>query len=352
MEILKVNNVIAGSKVKMFDISVKQDDDTILSNVIYIADIDNGNSIDRNKKSNTLCFAANVNGKEELVHNMYSSKDVFWKSAIYKTSKTARTDTTHDFQNIFQHQISSYLTNALEVDNTIYILGEKSNLGHMNISSDILSYVSCDNGIVIPNASEIQTVIYDKPYIVSCLENNIKPDPISSVLSTVSNIQYNTVYEIPGQVQNDYQSSNIAANTFKTKNQYDSTYNMAHDESTFLSNARDYVGIGKCGNQVFLKYYDNISYDKDTLTPESSLSGKNNFRHQHVETLGAVNRFANAAGHKTNLYSIAVKTDLLEDLKGNVLKTMRYEMQNTIRSIAEALAPAHTQLFKVYVNGD
>lgn len=97
MEILKVNNVIAGSKVKMFDISVKQDDDTILSNVIYIADIDNGNSIDRNKKSNTLCFAANVNGKEELVHNMYSSKDVFWKSAIYKTSKTTRTDTTHDF---------------------------------------------------------------------------------------------------------------------------------------------------------------------------------------------------------------------------------------------------------------
>lgn len=58
----------------------------------------------------------------------------------------------------------------------------------MNISSDILSYVSCDNGIVIPNASEIQTVIYDKPYIVSCLENNIKPDPISSVLSTVSSI--------------------------------------------------------------------------------------------------------------------------------------------------------------------
>ena len=63
----------------------------------HIADIDNGNSIDRNKKSNTLCFAANVNGKEELVHNMYSSKGVFWKSAIYKTSKTARTDTTHDF---------------------------------------------------------------------------------------------------------------------------------------------------------------------------------------------------------------------------------------------------------------
>ena len=58
--------------------------------------------------------------------------------------------------------------------------------------------------------------------------------------------------------------------------------------------------------------------------------------------LGAVNRFANAAGHNANLYSIAVKTDLLDNLKGNALKTMQYEIQNAIRSIAEALAPAHT----------
>ena len=352
MEIQRVNSVVSGSKVKMFDIAIQQDDGNILSNVIYVADIDRGDNINRTKKSNALSFMSKTDGKEILVHNMYNSKDVFWKSAIYKTSKTARTDTTFDFQDIFQHNLSSHLTNAIEVDNTIYILGQKSDLGHMKISSDILTYISCDNGMVIPDADKIQTVIYNKQYIEDCLDKDISPDPVSAILSSVDSIQYNTIYEIPGQVQNDYQSSNIAANTFKTKNQYDSTYNMSHDKNTFLSNARDYVGIGKCGNQVYLKYYDCMSYDKDTQLPESSQSGKNNFTHQHVEMLGAVNRFANAAGHNTNLYSIAVKTDLLDNLKGNALKTMQYEMQNAIRSIAEALTPAHTQLFKVYVNGD
>ena len=58
----------------------------------------------------------------------------------------------------------------------------------MNISSDILTYISCDNGMVMPDADKIQTVIYNKQYIEGCLDKGISPDPVSATLSSVDSI--------------------------------------------------------------------------------------------------------------------------------------------------------------------
>ena len=58
----------------------------------------------------------------------------------------------------------------------------------MSISSDILSYISCDNGMVIPDADKIQTVIYNKQYIEDFLDKDISPDPVSTILSSVDSI--------------------------------------------------------------------------------------------------------------------------------------------------------------------
>jgi hypothetical protein len=41
---------------------------------------------------------------------------------------------------------------------------------------------------------------------------------------------------------------------------------MTHDNTRILYDAREYIDIDKCGNQIYLKYYDNIFYSDETST--------------------------------------------------------------------------------------
>ena len=81
------------------------------------------------------------------------------------------------------------------------------------------------------------------------------------------------------------------------------------------------------------------------------------YKMQHVEVLGSVNRYASINGHKSNVYSIVIKTNLLkealahmkEGLKQKIKENLSKEVANIGRKIAESLQPAQTQLLSVYV---
>ncbi len=287
-----------------------------------------------------------------IFYNMYDSKDPMYKSSMYKKGKTQRNNTTNDFYDVINHKLSSDLINTIQVDNIIYALEPKNEYGRYNLSCDILNYLSTDNKQLLPPIDKIKTVIYKY--------DDTKSLNIKNELTT---IKYNTIYEINGSIYNDYESGNIIANTFKGKNQFDSTYNMKHDNEYILKNAREYIDIDKCGNQIYLKYYDNISYNSETDETQTTKS----INYQNIEIIRQINRFDKLDNHKTNLYSIAIQTDILDQIKQKItmfnnnpltlpeqnilINNLIFEIKNSIKNIIKNIQPAHAQLLDVYVNG-
>lgn len=237
----------------------------------------------------------------------------------------------------------------------LYALQPASEYGRYNIDCDIYSWISVNNGYELPPNTYISTALYNKAAIVSAIDaNDSTMLQENAVCANLTCIKYNMVYEIPGHQYNDFESGNIAANTFKCKNAFNSLYNMCHSNSNFmLNNARQYTNIGNCNKQVYMTYKDNIDYKKDgTLT-----SNKQSFdmKCDQVELLGTMNRYANFSGHKTNLYSITVNTDIFNCIsKSNIgdaiKKSLKAEIRHATRRIVEKLAPVNTQLLSVYVN--
>lgn len=341
MEIKKINYIIATDNQIIYSLSTSTD-----ANHMYVANTDKLHHLSSTTTiDGSMCFTNNG----QMYHNLYDSDDVLYKSAIYKTSKTARTGTTSDFQNVVNIP-SAPLIYGTQVENTIYALQAPSIKGHVNYDpyQTILSTYMTSSQMhdALNNAADISTVIYDYDAIEKGLSSTI--DPISAILSTMTDIKYNMILEIPGNVKNDYQSSNIAANTFKAKNQYNQKYDMTHDNKYKLANCRNYISIDKCNNQVYLKYYDNQQYGHST---NISSTQTNRFKHQNIEVISNINRYVNLVGHKSNLYSIAITTDMISNISEKVQKNVINEIKNITRDIVEKVAPVNTQLFDIYVNG-
>ena len=317
----------------------------------------NDSEFDKHKKQNKTAFKCNG----ELIHNMYDSQDMFYKSAIYDKSKSIRDGTTYDFKNVFSHNLSTSLTSIVQVNNTLYTYEKLSQYGHVEISVDSYSYLAeKDNGSVeLPNKT-IETYTYDKGVISDLIaysidpENNEKPEPGTEIKDVLKGIEYNTLFEIPGTIQNDYDSGNIAANSFKGKNHLNSLFDMDHDESYILKNAREYIGLGNCNNQIFLKYYDNINYSSTNNTINSSKSDQSNKSTiPQIETFAYISRYANLNGHKSNLYSLKISSQILDknnlNIGNEILEKIKNNIKVQVRAIVEKIQPAHTQLFNIYL---
>jgi len=155
----------------------------------------------------------------------------------------------------------------------------------------------------------ISTLTYDKNYIKQQLDKHEAIDSNRSIKNAYEGIEYNSLYEINGQLYNDYESGNIAANVYKTKNQYDCTYSMRHQNNHILKNARNYVGIEKCNNTLYLKYVDVVKYEKTSQkTDNANMYG---MKLPNIEIVKAVQRNKEMTNHATNMYSIAINTDIL-----------------------------------------
>ena len=130
-----------------------------------------------------------------------------------------------------------------------------------------------------------------------------------------------------------------------------------------LVNCRRYVGIDKCGDTVFLKYYDDIWYNK-AQEQNGNLSVVNNThikqtnenfqftKYQKIETIKSVNRFVPNTLHKTNMFSISIEdTGLSSDSINSKLKQLKemmmQDIRNNIKMVVDKVCPAHTQLLNI-----
>ena len=346
---------------KVFSITV-QDSNAKKKNIMLFADVERLQKFDRTSKFNKNCLLSvdsNADNKGNLVHALYETSQNFYKSAIYAKGKMARTETTYDFQNITNHKLidDQQLTSAIQVDNILYGLQQKSVYGRYDIATDIYSYISANNGMTLPISPTISTAIYNRNAIQEALSNDSIEDlQRNAVSANLNTIEYNMIYEIPGNVYNDYDSGNIAANTFKCKNNLNAEYDMMHNENYGLKHARDYTSIQHCNNQVYLTYNDNINYGTDCNKIED-LSTQYGFKCDKIELLNQMNRYAKLSGHKTNLYSIAIYTDLFKKLnsltavrdRSIISEKLKKELKNVVRDMTQKLAPVNTQLFSVNV---
>ena len=320
-----------------------------------------------------------------VYYPMYSSKQPYYKSAIYKKGKSLRNGNTYDFQDITNHKLSSELLDTCHIGNIMYAIEPKNEYGRYDLSCDVWSWLSVNHGYAALPLKNINTTIYNTELLKEVLitDSNLNLCADALVKDNLNNIQYNMIYEINGNIYNDYEGGSIAANTFKAKNQYNGTYDMIHDSNHVLSDARDYVGIDSCNKTLYLKYYDNVYYEDKTSTANVCIDGKNKFgyKYPNIAVIKSINRYESFNAHKTNLYSIVVKTDIINEVykyivnvlsskhkndntnsnsdKGlqikdqqlidRIIDNIRIEISNGVKAIAESLAPAHTQLYSVYV---
>ena len=342
MNIKSIDKVFAAQQNVVFEVTTDNNEKMIL-----FGDVERTEQIDGNSSYNLLSLSADGH----IIHNIYNSVQPFYKSAVYKIGKTQRTGMTYDFQNIFATKLSSQLYSPIQLQNSIYMLQSATPYGHYDIDEDIYSHLSSDNGLTLPLENRIKTCIYDKAYLKHQLDSNKPIDGSKATLSTFDKICYNMIYEIPIDIYNDYYSSNIAANTIKTKNQYNSEYDMAHDADHVLLNARNYTSIDNCGQQVYLKYDSAIDYD-NSQNNETSQKKTFDITLESIEMIRGINRYLNSTSHKSHVYSVVVNTDLLNGLteQPKMKDNLKYEIQNCVRQIVTSLAPAQTQLLNVVIN--
>lgn len=331
----------------------------------YYADIEDYNDLDEHTSYNKNC----LRDGNTIYNALYNSNELYLKSAIYNNNKYSALPNTNNFQNIFNYRLSDNnnsknIINQIQVDNYIYQLNTRSNFGKIYLTQDIYAELSVNNGYgKIPN-TRISTCLFDPSNISAA----IKDDTVDiSVKNNLQYISYNQFFEIPGNIKNDYDSGNYAANVYTTKNQYNSQYDMMHDDNTKLSCARNYIAIDNCNNQIYLKYYDNIYYPTtgDLSTSNTELYGH---KFQKIEVLNSLNRYETLNMHKTNYYDIdivceklfqsfnkAIAKKMQEDKKPiadkiNLVKNnLQHEIQNCILDICKQVTPIDTQIVKVNV---
>ena len=131
-----------------------------------------------------------------------------------------RDGTTYDFQDVTNHKLSSELLDICHIDNIMYAVEPKNEYGRYDLSCDVWSWLSVNHGYAALPLKNIDTVIYDVKALEEALttEANLNLCADALVKAELSNIRYNMLYEINGNIYNDYEGGSIAANTFKAKN--------------------------------------------------------------------------------------------------------------------------------------
>lgn len=237
---------------------------------------------------------------------------------------------------------------------------------------------------------EYRTLTANSYYEYLSHYNKLSSNYISTLFEpkfNYSGLPYNYIYEIPventsiNKRYNDYNTGDILGNLVTGKNAYSGEYSMDLNRVNQINNWRKYVGLGATGGKVFLKYTDNdtiVAKVKDVPSEKSfdfstSLSNKvvdlvdvNNdssdqdtekANYQKIEVLDSISRFTNSSKHKSSLYSIKLDNIGMDKLASNselsdYLSKIKRDITNSVRNIAESLAPAHTQLFGVMFGGE
>lgn len=365
-------------KLVSYDATTKQKAFVIQDNnktETYFGNIEKYDTVfDKQFDANRYCLSSETYG---LVHNIYNSSRILFHGLAarrhrYQYAKID--DYQHIYRAIADETLSASLNNGLcsivKVQDTLYGIDHPGTYGHYYVNDDMYSWLAQDNGYPLPKPLKYSTLLYNKQN----LDQATTPKIIDS---TISGIMYNTLFEIPGNLYTDYSSGSMFATTVKCKNQLNSVYSMQHDNTYILRNTRCYEGIYGCNNQVYLKFSDigsytsnpnndediivNVDGENHTITHKFATKSNNvnpTTKVQQIEYIENINRGATPSNHKSSLYSLRLQAPDLEQIGTNfnnedgakMRENIRQEIKNIIRSLAERIAPANTQLFAVTVN--
>ena len=307
---------------------------------------------DKFDKMDPVCKDAVLAKDGTIIYNMYPLDDFWYHQQAARRHKYPY-ETKYDYQHIYRQPSNPDDAEATEknslsclakADDTFYGLDGLSTGGHCYVNDEMYKWLLNDNGWARPPVKSIATMLYHAGTLSDAytnadldstkLSDYFSPEQLSAkglfATSAITGVRYNTIYEIPGSIKQDYSKGELIANTFKAKNSLDSQWNMNRSNDSVLSNARQYKGIYSCGGTVWLKYRDNLKYTASDSTDakqvpkwaaELSTNGyTENDRSRtlpEIEVIAAVNRGIEVPQHKSSLYSISLTADALTRLVPN-----------------------------------
>ena len=313
-----------------------------------------------------------------LIDPLYSINDICIKSSIEKSKniqKITSKKTSDNYVDIYAPEVNNELTYMCQYGTYTLALMPRTTNGPNYLQTNLASLntevsSSIDDTIYSweINSQPIKTYLYNTKNTLNTkdseeLSNYFKPK------YNLAGLKYNYILEIPNvlgaNIYNDYESGDIQGDFIQAKNQYDAKYSINMPNISSLQNSRDYIGINVCGNQPYLKFYDNINYsiglnhqEKTTNFDDIQSIGVSEnsnkvYPFQKIETLDYINRFKNTSKHKSPLYSLKINKTGLSYIKDSDARIkIKKEITNNIREITKKLCPAQTQLFNVYFSED
>ncbi len=322
--------------------------------------------------------AAEITKNGVLIDPLYLINDICIKSSVEKPNnlqKISSKKTSDNYVDIYSPVISDEFIYMCQYGSYTLALTHRTTNGPnylqtnlATLNNELSNYI--DNTIYSweINSQQIKTYLYNTKDTLNDkdqkeLSNYFKPK------YNLVGLKYNYILEIPNvlgsNVYNDYESGDIQGDFVQAKNQYDAKYSINMPSISSIQNARDYIGIDICGNQPYLKFYDNVNYylglntqTKTTNFDDIQSIGVSEdsskvYPFQKIETFDYINRFRNISKHKSPLYSLKINKTGLSYIKDSDARIkIKKEITNNIREITKKLCPAQTQLFNVYFSED
>ena len=307
----------------------------------------------------------NIDKTQTLYTSLYSLSSIYVKSALYNKTVDSSVPDSRNFQNIYNYKKSdSEIINQIAVEDIIYELNTPTTYGKETLLSDVYFWHTTNYQSSLP-CVDLSTVILCSDntaasYYLSDITDISQLSVNEKYTQMLSSLKYNQIFEIPGYVYNDYDSGCFAVNVYKTKNELNSKYNMYHskDGNIDLFNARTYVKIDHCNDQLYLTYYDNAQVQNNNY--EETSSCLNGYNYQKVEVITGFNRYEHMNSHKTNYYDVDIICEKLfnsltsnnievQNKISNIKKNLKLEIANMVTDICKQLSPVDTQLIQVNV---
>ena len=360
-QLKKIISVKSTSNNKTFILSTNNGIETYYANIEKTTDETKdyynknclfGISVDNNRRIIT----------DEIYTSLYNLSSFYIKSALYSKLIDTTFPDSRNFLNIYNYKKqNSKIINQIQVGDTIYQLNTSNTLGKTSLLSDIYYWHTLKNNNMSGlTETKLSTTILSANDNIKNISDITQLDVDVNKTNRLSALAYNQIIEIPGYVKNDYDSGNFAANVFKTKNHLNGQYSMSHSYSNDdLQNIRQYIAIDHCNDQIYLKYYDNISCSR---TGQISYNDSCQYsqKYQRVEVISNVNRYEQTTQHKTNFYDIDVVCEKLfnslntsnSTINSKIQKiksNLKLEIANMVKDICKQITPIDTQLIQVNV---
>lgn len=392
-DICEFNYITSGKKQNTFNFAYSYTDDGMIKNEAskpvgmsaiitqtFFGDVGEYETMSQRYNTNKASMY-DIDNKR-IIHNLYDLSKTQLKTTSNKASYMSNEkidiyvpQISNDFLNLVQFKNYAFGLTRLATDEPIML----------NTIYDELSKFETSYCYQLSNAQQ-QTILYPKPTELSIYDNSLKnksydtytewidnnPSLSNIILSSIFNIrrvligiQYNRLIEIPEDVEyNDYSKGYIQCDQLVMKNHFDYTYTLSTDISR-LSCCREYCNVNVCGNQLYTTYRDNVNYTSGNIPSHTYSKEKvivhyrkmvpQPYSYQKVEVINSWNKFDNSKveGHKSSMFSISlIDTGLnSSSINENAKQKLRQTIMNSVRSIVDAIAPANTQLFKIYFEG-